>query len=220
MTDDAKTQAMLNAVRREQYKDQLRQLDQQSLDERARRYFEIEHQGIIGNHHFAAASSECIELYRDGHFISAVMASQAVNEGVMNFIADRNQIARHMDQPQLRIKALFLRLLGLTPQIRDRTKSLSELVEEMRRKGILSSSCTEATQRIIRSFRSDVHHMNAKVATIPFETLAKRNLQDLANIEKEIFGVDYDDGKLLPKQPKYWDIQENGTVPVFLRLGA
>jgi hypothetical protein len=220
MTDDAKTQSLLNAVRREQYKNQLCLLDQQTLDERAHRYFEIEHQGIIGNHHFAIASSECIQLYQDGHFISAVMASQAVNEGIIKFIADRNQIAHHICQPPLGIKGLLLRLLGLTPQVRARTKSVSKLVEEIRCGGIISSSCTEAMQRIIRSFRNDVHHMNPKVAIIPFDTLAKRNLQDLASIEKEIFGVDYENGKLLPKQPKYWDIQENGTVPVFLRLGA
>ncbi len=44
----------------------LQQACQQTLDERVDRYIEINHQGIIGNHYFAAASSECIMLYRDG----------------------------------------------------------------------------------------------------------------------------------------------------------
>jgi hypothetical protein len=42
------------------------------------------------------------------------------------------------------------------------------------------------------------------------QQLAKRNLQDLATVEKELFGV--------PRQPKYWDARENGTAPAFLRL--
>ena len=36
---------------------------------------EVPHQGIIANHHFAKASSECIGLYRDGYLLSAVMVS-------------------------------------------------------------------------------------------------------------------------------------------------
>jgi hypothetical protein len=220
MTDDAMTQAIRNDVRQEQYKDHLRRCDQQSLDERARRHLEIDHQGIIAGHSFAAASSECIDLYRDGHFISVVMASQAVNEGIIKLIVDRNRIACSMDQPQPRIKAMLRCLLRRKLQTRHQTKSLRALLEEITDKGILSSTCAEASLRIIGSFRNDVHHMNPKVVAIDFKVLAKRNLQDLAEIEKEIFAVDYDNGKLFPKQPKYWDCEDNGTVPVFLRLGG
>ena len=49
-------------------------------------------QGIIGDHHFAKASSECIGLYRDGYLFSAVMVSQAVAEGIWRFVLERNQI--------------------------------------------------------------------------------------------------------------------------------
>jgi hypothetical protein len=61
--------------------------------------------------------------------------------------------------------------------------------------------------------------MNPKVASIPFPQLAKSNLKALATVEREIFAVDFKEGKLLPKQPQYWDVEEDGTVPVFLRLG-
>ena len=60
--------------------------------------------------------------------------------------------------------------------------------------------------------------MNPKVASVPFHALAKRNLKDLAIVEKELFGVDLKNGKLIPHQPRYWDISSDGTVPVFLRL--
>jgi hypothetical protein len=86
-------------------------------------------------------------------------------------------------------------------------------------KGLTSYDCADASERIWRSFRNDVHHMNPKVASIPFKQLAKQNLQALAAVEREIFGVNIEQGKLVPKQPKYWDVQKDGTVPVFLRLG-
>ena len=164
----------------------------QTLEQRLDRYMEIDHQGIIGNHHFAAASSECINLYRDGYYISVVMVSQAVNEGIVKFIAERNGIKEK--------------------------KEHGDLMDEFVQKGIISLDCAQASKQIWGSFRNDVHHMNSKVASIPFQQLARRNLQDLATVEKEIFGAYFSDGKLVPHHPEYWDVQNDGTVPVFLRL--
>lgn len=182
----------MQALRQTQLKDDLCQAYKQTLDERVDRYLEIDHQGIIGNHYFAAASSECINLYRDGHFIATVMASQAVNEGILKFIAERNNI---------------------------QAGNHEELMEMLVTKSLISCDCADASERIWRSFRNDAHHMNPKVATIPFKQLANQNLQALAAVEREIFGVNIEQGKLLPKQPKYWDVQKDGTVPVSLRLG-
>jgi len=183
---------VMQAVHRAQMRDDLRQIDEQTLDARVDRYMEIDHQGIIGSHYFAKASSECIKLYRDGHFIAAVMASQAVNEGILKFLAERNGI--------------------------NETEH-SELMGKFKCQNLISAACATASEKIWRSFRNDVHHMNPKVASIPFQQLAKSNLQALAIVEREVFGVDIKDGKLVPKQPKYWDVQKDGTVPVFLRLG-
>ena len=180
----------MQAIKRRRLQDDLRSSLEQSIDQRVDRYLEINHQWIIGNHYFAAASAECIELYRDGYFISTVMVSQAVNEGIFRFVAERNSIDR---------------------------ESHEQFIKELMNGNIISEDCAKASKRIWGSFRNDVHHMNPKVATIPFETLAKRNLQDLSVIEKEIFGVDVNNGKLIPHQPKYWDIQKDGTVPAFLR---
>lgn len=192
MNSQDKDRLAMQAIKRGQLQEGLRSALEQTIDQRINRYLEIEHQGIIGNHHFADASSECINLYRDGYFISGVMVSQAVNEGIVKFVAERNGIKEK--------------------------KEHSELMKDFTQKEIMSSECTEASERIWRSFRNDVHHMNPKVAFIPFQKLAKRNLQDLAIIEKEIFGVNFKDGKLVPHHPQYWDVQKDGTVPVFLRL--
>ena len=180
-------------IRRAQLREDLRQACEQSLDERVDRYLEISHQGIISNRHFAGASSECIMLYRDGYFISAVMTSQAVNEGILKFVAERNGIPR---------------------------EEHDKLVEKLKAKKVISAECAAASTDIWRGFRNDVHHMNPTVIKIPFRQLAKQNLQNLALIEKEIFDVEFENGNLVPKQPKYWDIQNDATILAFLRLGV
>lgn len=188
---DLQTRAML-AVRRAQLRDELRQTDEQTRDARIERYLDINHQDMIGAHHFAAASSECINLYRDGHFIATVMATQAVNEAILKFLKERNGLCccTHED-----------------------------LMKTLRQREIITQTCAEASEQIWGSFRNDVHHLNPKVSTIPFPVFAKANLHSLAVVEGEIFGVDVIYGKMHPKQPKYWDIQNDGTVPVFFRLG-
>jgi hypothetical protein len=81
-----------NKIRRIYLKEIIESECKGSIEEKISRYLEIEHQGIISNHYFARASSECIYLYRDGFFIGAVMMSHAINEGIIKFIAERNKI--------------------------------------------------------------------------------------------------------------------------------
>jgi hypothetical protein len=132
------------------------------------------------------------------------MVSQGVNEAILRFISERSGIA--VKDPSERS--------GKTAR-----KDHAELMKLLIEKQVVSEQCAKASDRIWGSFRADVHHMNPTVTEIPFKDLAKHNLQDLALIEKEIFGVHVKNKRLIPKQPKYWDIQEDETVPVFLRLG-
>ena len=170
------------------------QIDDQIREDRVNRYLEVDRQGIIGGHYFAHASTECIHLYRDGHFIATVMATQAVNEGILKFVADRNNIKYG-------------------------NMTRSDLLKTLMSEGIFSQNCFMASKQILGSFRNDVHHMNPKIAQIDFPKLAKENIQNLAVVECEIFDLDINEGKIVPKQPKYWDISSDGTVPVYLRLG-
>jgi len=180
------------AIHRAQLRDDLRQADEWSLDSRVDRYLEINHAKVIGNHYFSTASTECLNLYRDGHFIATVMSTQAVNEGILKFLLERNGLRRAKHR---------------------------ENMEKLRQKDIITQQCFDAMEQIWGSFRNDVHHMNPNVSKICFSSLAKANLQSLAIVESEIFGVEILNGKLSPKQPKYWDRENGGTVPVFLRLG-
>ncbi len=170
----------------------LRQRDEFFREQRARRYLEIDRQGIIPNHYFARASMECIELYRDGYFIAAVMVTQAVNEGILKLVAVRNGISDRKPEGFLDLKT-------------------SPLL------AVLPYACLEASRRIWRSFRNDVHHMNPKVSQLDFQGLAKENIQRLALVENEVFGCEIQGSRLVPKYPRYWDVSEDGTVSVFLR---
>ena len=172
----------------------LRQRDEQTREDRADRYLEVRQQGFIPNYHFADASAECVFLYRDGHFIATVMTTQAVNEGILKFVAERNNIEK---TDYCNLRALLKLLVS---------------------QGIFSQDCFEASKQIYGSFRNDVHHMSLKVATIDFQELAKKNIQNLSVIEREIWAAYPDaDGKLVPLQPKYWDKNPDGTVELSLR---
>ena len=191
-------------MKRVQLRDVLKSSFEQGLTGRVERSLEINHNRIIGNPYFAKASSECIELYRDGYFIGAVMMSQAVNEGIIKFLAEKNKINVYSSN-------LIARLLC------KRTMSLKQIIKELRTKNIVSDSCDEALVRIYKSFRNDIHHMNPKVGTIDFQSLAKKNLLDLAIVENEVWGANIVDEKLSPHKPQYWDLNADGTVSAFLR---
>lgn len=185
-------------IRRIQIRESIESQCKGSIEERISRYLEIEHQGIIGGHYFANASSECIYLYRDGYFIAAVMMSHAINERIIKFIAERNGINRQKED--------------------ENTKTIKELIAELKDKNIISENCATASIKIWKSFRADIHHMNPTVAKIRFQKLAKQNLKYLATIEREIFGHDIKDGAIVPHQPQYWHINADGRATVFLRL--
>jgi len=174
-------------------KSTLKQMCEQTLDDRIDRYLSIGHQQMIGVHHFAQASTECIEIYRDGYFLSALMVSHAVAEGILKFVIERNGIQRGDDD-------------------------IPAAVADLLARSIISQDCADAFLRIYRSFRNDVHHMNPGVAKVPFPQLAERNIKDLATLEREIFGVTTPDGRLKPNQPKYWDTRPDGMIPVYFRL--
>ena len=186
------------AIKRVMVKESIESQCRSFIEEKIDRYLEIEHQGIIGGHYFAHASSECIYLYRDGYFIGAVMMSHAINEGIIKFVAERNGIERHKTDGT--------------------TKTIAELIDEFREKSIISDACADASMGIWKSFRADIHHMNPTVATIDFQKLAQQNLKHLSAIEKEIFDFKINNGAIVPSQPKYWDIKADGTTAVFLRL--
>ena len=95
--------AMPEVVRRRMIGDDLRAQLEATIEQRVDRYIEVSHHPMTPNLHFAAALAECIRLYTDGYFLSAVMVTQAVAEGLRRFIVERNGIKldEQMDGPQV-----------------------------------------------------------------------------------------------------------------------
>lgn len=164
-----------------------------TFEERVQRALEVRQQSIVPHHHFTWASTECIYLYRDGYFMATAMATQALNEGLIRFITERN---------------------GIPPN-----QEPGVLVDLFASKNIISTACADAMRRILRSFRNDFHHLNPSISKVPVQAIAKRNIEDIASIEKEIFEHSYQDGKINPRHEKYWDVTPQGTMLVNLRPG-
>ncbi len=164
-----------------------------TIKDRVERYIDVDHPWVVPKSHFAEASQEAVKLYRDGHFISCIMVTQAVNEALLRLVLKANSLKR-ADQED-------------TPTLTERLQTL----------GLITPACAQAIYHIWHSFRNDFHHMNEKIASLDLQSLAKRNIINLSLIEGELFACDRDARGIVPINRQYWTF--NGKViPVFLRL--
>ncbi len=145
----------------------------------------------MANHHFASASAECRELFRDRHFYGCIALTQAVAEALVKFLCKRNGW-RSNKVYEKNLDKLFTR----------------KFISEQAKNGL---------QKIWEK-RDDYHHLNESIATDlqALGVLAKEKLELLNKVESEIFAFKFVDGKIAPIQPKYWDI-DGGEAEVFLR---
>ena len=120
------------------------------------------------------------------------MCSQALLEAVLKFVAQRNQM--------------------------NYKKEVEDLIADLEAKGILNSKALDATKLAWRH-RNDFHHLNPGVSAIDLDAKAKECVEAMCVLEEEIFGTSTSTvaGALSPKNPMYWDIRSDGTVPVFVR---
>jgi len=148
---------------------------------------------VIPNHYFAAASSEIRDMFIDGCFIGTISASQSVAEGLSKFLCKR----KHLRCPK------------------NHLTRVGNLVDE----NILTKESKIAFEQIEKG-RDDFHHMNENIETdcSQLESKAKSNVDSLFHIEEEIFGHSFDNGKIVPNNPEYWDINPDGTTKAFLRF--
>jgi hypothetical protein len=168
----------------------LRRRFESDLPARINRTETMSYQRIIGAHYFAAASSQCLELYRDGYMLGCVMCSQALLEAVLKFVAQRNGM--------------------------EYKKEVEELIKNLETRNILQGNALIGAKTAWRH-RNDFHHLNPAVSKIALEAKAKECVEAVCALEQEIFGTSFENGALIPHNPIYWDIHSDGTVPVFLR---
>ena len=187
MNDDTK-----KLVEKAQLKDTLQQEFEYSLEKRIERYLDLKPHGIIPNSHFAAVSAECHLLYRDGHYYGTVSLAQSVAEALVKFLCKIN---------------------GWGPN-----KDFEENIKELKKRGKITDDLVILFTNIWQA-RNDYHHLNPQVEQDKqkLAVLAKEKLSSLKKIEEELFAYSANEGKLIPKYPKYWD-QKDGKVSVYLRL--
>jgi hypothetical protein len=163
-----------------------------TLRERVRRSIEVRPHGISPNQHFAPVSGECAKLYRDAHFYGCIALTQAVAEALVRFLCERNSW-KPAKQFEENVDKLCARA-KIPPQLAD------QLLEIWQR-------------------RDDYHHLKPSIENDQqqLQALAKQKAGLLASVEGEVFAYTVNEGKLVPKYPKYWDI-EGDHATVFLRL--
>lgn len=173
-----------------QAKDSIKQEFDATLKQKVERYLEVKPHGIIPNTPFAPASSECSRLFRDGHFYGCISLTQSVTEAIVRFLCERNGWKADKD--------------------------FETNVKKLRKRGFLDPEQVESLLDIWKR-RDDYHHLNPSVEKElrKLEVLAKGKLQLLNKIESEIFAFTTNNGKIVPKHPKYWTQTKSN---VFLRL--
>jgi len=170
----------------------LRQEFEGSLPIRVERYLQVKPHEIIPNAPFAAPSSECSLLFRDGHFYACIALVQAVTEAIVRYICDID-FNKH-------------------------SKVFEKNVENLHARKLIDDGLKESLLKIWER-RNDFHHLNSSVPSErqTLENLAKEKTCLLVEIESHIFEFNISSGKIIPKYPKYWNITDN-KMEIFLRL--
>lgn len=173
--------------------DSIKQGFEQTLSSRVERYLRVKPHGIIPLTEFAPVSAECALLFRDGHYYGSIALSQAVGEAIAKFLCQKN---------------------GWKPR-----KSFEENVAKLETRQFISKSMKEKFLSLWEK-RDDYHHLNPSIETDrqKLEVTAYEKVSLLKEIESEVFKFSIVNGRLVPENSKYWNLQPNGTAQVFLRL--
>jgi hypothetical protein len=176
--------------------EQLNRHDEARLAGRAERAARTEVHGVIPNHFFSAASSECRDVFIDGHYYRCISLAQAVAEGLSSYLGRLHQVGAQKD-PQQRVQRLH-------------------------KKCAISAGGLNAFLRIWGNDRNTFHHLNQDIPTDYFELerRAEECVKSLLEIESEVFAFGITEGRIVPKHPIYWPKSDADSTEVFLRLSG
>ena len=165
------------------------------LRERIKRHLEIDYAQFTCPLHFTDAFAECIETYRSGLFIACTMMTQSINEGILQFVIERNNIKRECKE------------------------SLLTTIDKLNRKNLLTYMAVEASKAIYGSYRNPIHHMRPDITDIrDWHERAKKNLRNLAIVESCVFGFAEVDGGMRLDFPQHWDNVGENQIQVWYRF--
>ena len=174
---------------------ELHSLPDDCLKERIKRRLEVDYAQFTGDHHFTNAATECFNTYCSGFFIACTMMSHSINEGIINFVAERNNIKRYEKE------------------------ELPETIEKLACLEILTPNAAEASKAIWCSYRNAIHHMRGDITKIKdWHKLATKNLRNLVTVECCVFGYELVDGGMLLHFPQHWDDDGKNQIRVRQRF--
>ena len=187
---DEKTKQQLHS--RALAAESMKQEFEQTLPKRVERYLQVKPHGIIPNTPFAVPSSECSVLFRDGHFYACIALVQAVAEAIVRYMCDID--------------------------FKNHDKVFEKNVKKLHIRRFIDDNLNESLLKIWDR-RDNYHHLNSNVKSDrkTLENLARDKTRLLVEVESRIFEFSIADGILIPKYPKYWNINGN-KIEVFLRL--
>jgi len=181
--------------RTEWNREQLRADDASHFEGRFARLARTEVHWLIPAEWFAPASSECRDMFRDGHFYGCICVAQAVGETLATkFLMDHHPAAEN-EQGDTCAEKLF-------------------------RAGVITHECRLAFLLIRGDDRNDFHHLNTNVPTerVKLEQRAEECVRALYEIESEVFAYDISlQGTVNPRRPEYWPKVGANMMQVFLR---
>lgn len=175
-------------------RDEFKRMTEAGIPGRAERAGRTKVHGVIPNHFFSAASSECRDVFIAGHYYASISLAQAVAEGLARFLGDFHGVGAKRDPPQR--------------------------VRRLQSKGVITKRALDAFLRVWGNDRNTFHHINENISTDheELERRAEECLNALLEIESEVFAFEISDGKLVPKNLAYWPKSDPDHVNVFLRL--
>ncbi len=195
-------ETVLGGVDAESTRKQIQKGDESNFEARVARAQRTRLHRIIPHVWFDAASTECRDMFRDGHFYGCICLSQSVAEGLAKFVLEVHhfKVGKHNRPIELCEKPATGR------QLIDWLKGLKSGLYNGQPMSVLTEKCLKAFDRIEGGDRDDFHHLNKRVMT-DFTKLEKRAEECVAalyDIESELFGFELTPGGPTPYQREYW----------------
>ena len=192
MADD-ETLDQEKLIRQARERAQLQTLDAAQFENRLQRRLATRIHQVIPSEWFAPASSECRDLYVDGHYYGCISLCQAVAEGLAKFLLAKNDLPEAGQHKQ---RCLLLRKKGV----------ISEVTR-------LAFICIEGDDR------NAIHHLNRDVPQDhdALKRRAEECVDALYAIEKGVFAYGFGAaGTLELHHPEYWTV-DGQLARVFIR---
>jgi hypothetical protein len=173
-----------------QIEETLRQDDERTRSDRARRVLQVRGLSLVPFGPFAAASAECLDEFRDGHYLGCIALAQSVAEAIV----------RYVWQTHFRKKP-------------NAAGSFEKNLDALDKKGFIPDDIKGKIDSIWTD-RNDYHHLNPSIdrAGRSLEDIAREKLLLLREVEKHFFAFSISDGKLVPKNPEYWPASNGETL--------